>query len=289
MQILQQQHEERMQQQQLRYEEQLKNHQNALLQMVNKQDQQGQQNAAAHNDKIIRNALTQLREDVKTRLTEKCRVTLHTDNFEQWRTAILSDADMIGGLEMITEGQTTPPAEPALDKEIWIKKNEILRCRMIQSFSTTVRTQMNLVDESTASALYERIARDYGKSLAEERLMLSKELKEMKIENNDYLAYMRKVNSIRHKYAALSCPLDENILHDFFILGLGNWQSYFIKNKMDEFYSTKRDPIQNLNIDELMDQLAARVPKGPKDSKETSKPSANRVSTTRIRTTKRRT
>ena len=48
--------------------------------------------------------------------------------------------------------------------------------------------------------------------------MLSKELKEMKLENHDYLAYMRKVNSIRHKYAALECPLDENILHDFFIL-----------------------------------------------------------------------
>src|SRR5580692_3995244 len=88
---------------------------------------------------------------------------------------------------------------------------------------------------------------------------------------------MRKVNSIWYKYAALSCPLDENILHDFFILGLGNWQSYFVKNKIDNFYSTKRDAIQNLNIDDLMDQLA--VPKGPRDSKETSKPLANRAST----------
>ncbi|KAN0073264.1 hypothetical protein V8E54_008484 [Elaphomyces granulatus] len=164
------------------------------------------------------------------------------------RTAILSDADVIGGLEMILQGQTNPPAGSNLEA-IWNKKNEILRCRIIQSFSSTVRTQMNLIDENTASALFERIARDYGKSLAEERLMLSKELKEMKIENNDYLAYMRKVNSIRQKYAALECPLDENILHDFFILGLGNWQSYFIKNKLDKFYSTKRDGIQNLNID----------------------------------------
>ena len=139
--------------------------------MFNKQDRQNQQNTAAHNDKMIRNALTQPREDVKTRLTEKCRVTLHIGNFEQWRTAILSDADMIGGLEMLAETQTAPPTEPALDKEIWIKKNEILRCRMIQSFSTTVRMQMSLIDESTASALYERIARDYGKSLTEEMLM----------------------------------------------------------------------------------------------------------------------
>ena len=69
--------DQQMQQyQQQRQEEQLHNHQNAP-QIVNKQDQQ-----------VLSRIRTPLREDIKSRLAEKCRVTLHTNNFDQWRTAI---------------------------------------------------------------------------------------------------------------------------------------------------------------------------------------------------------
>ncbi|OAX78864.1 hypothetical protein ACJ72_06823 [Emergomyces africanus] len=44
-----------------------------------------------------------------------------------------------------------------------------------------------------------------------------------------------------------------------FILGLGDSQQEFIRTKLDKFYPTKQGPIQNPNLNELMDQSATQA------------------------------
>ncbi|ODH46998.1 hypothetical protein GX48_06935, partial [Paracoccidioides brasiliensis] len=51
----------------------------------------------------------------------------------------------------------------------------------------------------------------------------------------------------------------EGTYHDLFILGLRDWQQEFVRIKLDDFYAIKQGPIQNLNLDELMDQLATHA------------------------------
>ncbi|KGY14537.1 hypothetical protein PABG_12601 [Paracoccidioides brasiliensis Pb03] len=41
--------------------------------------------------------------------------------------------------------------------------------------------------------------------------------------------------------------------------GLRDWQQEFVRIKLDDFYAIKQSPIQNLNLDELMDQLATHA------------------------------
>jgi len=213
--------------------------QNALMQqlLTNQNDQIND----ITNEKAVKTAISQFREDAKLRLTDRCRVTLTATNYDSWRMAIMSDADLIDAIDIFTRDERNPPEEfTLLEKEIWKKKNDILRARIIQSFSHTVREQLGIIEESTAAGLFEQVSIEYGKSFAEERLLNMKELINLKVENNDYLTYMRKFRVIRTKYISLGFPLDENFLHDCFILGLGNWQSQFVKTKLDEFFSGGR-------------------------------------------------
>jgi len=232
--------------------------QNALMQqlLTNQNDQIND----ISNDKAVKAAISQFREDAKLRLTDRCRVTLTGTNYDSWRMAIMSDADLIDAIDIFARDERNPPEEfTPLQKEIWKKKNDILRARIIQSFSHTVREQLGIIEESTAAGLFEQVSIEYGKSFAEERLLNTKELINLKVENNDYLSYMRKFRVIRTKYTSLGFPLDENFLHDCFILGLGNWQSQFVKTKLDEFFSGGRGETKNLNLDALMEQLASRA------------------------------
>jgi hypothetical protein len=63
---------------------------------------------------------------------------------------------------------------------------------MVQSFSPTVEDDIGIVSGHTAMWIWSNIAREYGKSLAEERLTLRKELFDLRLEDNDYMLYMRK-------------------------------------------------------------------------------------------------
>ncbi|EEH15884.2 hypothetical protein PABG_05971 [Paracoccidioides brasiliensis Pb03] len=75
------------------------------------------------------------------------------------------------------------------------------------------------------------------------------------------LLYTRIFQSLNAtaKLVSLGENWAEGTYHDLFILGLRDWQQEFVRIKLDDFYATKQGPIQNPNLDELMDQLATRA------------------------------
>ncbi|KMW69691.1 hypothetical protein, variant [Blastomyces dermatitidis ATCC 18188] len=77
--------------------------------------------------------------------------------------------------------------------------------------------------------------------------------------NSDFHTYLANFRDLKAKLVSLGENWAECTYHDLFILGLGDWQQEFIRMKLDEFYATKQGPIQNLNLDDLMDQLATRA------------------------------
>ncbi|OJD17671.1 hypothetical protein AJ78_02262 [Emergomyces pasteurianus Ep9510] len=84
-------------------------------------------------------------------------------------------------------------------------------------------------------------------------------MRDLRLKNNDFHTYLANFRDLKAKLVSLGEKWAESTYHDLFILGLGDWQQEFIRTKLDEFYATKQGLIQNLNLDDLMDQLATRA------------------------------
>jgi hypothetical protein len=76
--------------------------QNVLMQQ---QQQQNDQINDISNDKAVKAAVSQFREDAKLRLTDRCRVTLTGTNYDSWRMAIMSDADLIDAINIFARDE----------------------------------------------------------------------------------------------------------------------------------------------------------------------------------------
>ncbi|QSS49645.1 hypothetical protein I7I53_10056 [Histoplasma capsulatum var. duboisii H88] len=151
----------------------------------------------------------------------------------------------------------------ALEKERWLIRKKILFRRMLQSLTGLVPPTIGTLELDNAAALWRKIAAVYGISLAEERLNITKELTTLCVKNNNYLLYERRFRYLAARYKELvRDPSD--ILHDLFLIGLRDYQKAFVQTHLDKFYATGQDPISNINIDDLMKQLANRAnkPKG---------------------------
>ena len=59
---------------------------------------------------------------------------------------------------------------------------------------------------------------------------------------------------MRIKILTIRNSFDDNFLYNKFFIGLGNWQYYFVKNRLDKFFSTGRDVFCNLNINKIMSE-----------------------------------
>ena len=48
---------------------------------------------------------------------------------------------------------------------------------------------------------------------------------------------------------------------DLFLIGLGSWNSTFVRTKLDEFFATdqRNQPIKNLNLRDLQGELSNRA------------------------------
>lgn len=78
----------------------------------------------------------------------------------------------------------------------------------------------------------------------------------------------------RHKELATSV---DDIYHDDIILDLENYQSRFMKSKLDEGFSNSQFEIENLDLRTLMDQLSSRV------LKTSGRPSSSQSHTTEVK------
>ncbi|OJD28534.1 hypothetical protein ACJ73_00061 [Blastomyces percursus] len=191
----------------------------------------------------VKDKIDEFRKDSKTKLEGKHAVILNgSNNYQEWKSSILADAHLIQAKNVLVKEETVPPTTVPLDIEIWKKKNELLYTRIFQSLTAT-----------------KDLAQRYAISRAEERLITTKKLRELHLRNGDFLTYMATFRDLKAKLVSLGENWAESTYHDFFILGLGNWQQEFMRMKLDEFYATKQGPIRNLNLDDLMDQLAARA------------------------------
>ncbi|OAT02883.1 uncharacterized protein BDCG_17818 [Blastomyces dermatitidis ER-3] len=84
-------------------------------------------------------------------------------------------------------------------------------------------------------------------------------MRDLHLKNSDFHTYLANFQDLKAKLISLGKNWAECTYHDLFILGLRDWQQEFIRMKLDEFYTTKQSPIQNLNLDDLMNQLATRA------------------------------
>jgi hypothetical protein len=87
----------------------------------------------------------------------------------------------------------------------------------------------------------------------------------LKDEDNKFTLYQAKFKRIEAKIKRLDITA-QDILHDVFLLNLGNYQNAFINSRLDEFFATgsQEEPIKNLDLDDLIRQLNNRSRDVPK-------------------------
>ena len=273
---------------QLHHEQRQLDHEQRLATMFTTQHHHSSPAPSVAPSSSIHPDIQQVQEDIKTLLTDKCRVTLSLDNFESWRMAIVSDADLIQATQVL-ETAAPPDDNDFLASTIWSKKNTVLRARMLNAMTSPVRERLGVTTHLSASGIWEKVNALFGKSLAEERFLATKSLRELTLENGDYLTYQARFQQILTRLQNLGETLPDFLAHDFFIHGLGSWNRTFIKTRLDEFFSTGRGPIQNLDLFGLMAQLASRAGthnregnarKDPNSSPGHAKPATNKPSGT---------
>ncbi|OJD25178.1 hypothetical protein ACJ73_03455 [Blastomyces percursus] len=111
--------------------------------------------------------------------------------------------------------------------DILTKEETLLYTRIFQSLNATVRDSLGPLDDThMAATIWKDLAQRHAISRAEERLQTTKRMRDLRLKNNDF-----------HIYLFYEFP----------------------RMKLDEFYATKQGPIQNLDLDVLMDQLATRA------------------------------
>ncbi|KMW69690.1 hypothetical protein BDDG_13841 [Blastomyces dermatitidis ATCC 18188] len=206
--------------------------------------------------------ISEYRKDAKAKLEGKHVIILNGSvNYLEWKSSILADAHLIQAKDVLIKGETVPPTTVPLDIELWNRKNELLYTRIFQSLNATVRDSLGPLDEDAylAATIWKNLARRYAISRAEERLLTTKKMRDLRLKNSDFHTYLANFRDLKAKLVSLGENWAECTYHDLFILGLGDWQQEFIRMKLDEFYATKQGPIQNLNLDDLMDQLATRA------------------------------
>ncbi|KAL4864492.1 hypothetical protein BDV12DRAFT_201102 [Aspergillus spectabilis] len=197
----------------------------------------------------------QFRKEVKTKLGEP-KVILQYDNFEAWRNNTLMDAHLIDAGDMLLYEQVSPPSKE-MNPKLWWKKNDIIFTRMLQSIHHTIKDTLGKLESTNAVILWQQLHTELGLSRAEERIQAIESLRNLRLQNGNYFEYQRRFKALKATIDTFE-PTVEDFYHDFFVKGLGNWQQTFMQSKLDDFYSTRRGPIQNIDLLELMNQLSKR-------------------------------
>ncbi|EDN03589.1 predicted protein [Histoplasma mississippiense (nom. inval.)] len=90
---------------------------------------------------------------------------------------------------------------------------------------------------------------------------MEQEFTHLHVKDGDYLAYVRRYQYLSARMRQLTEDRGENYLHDFFIIGLRDYQRTYVKSRLDTFYGTGQGPIVNLDINDLTKQIAHRMSK----------------------------
>ncbi|OJD26307.1 hypothetical protein ACJ73_02309 [Blastomyces percursus] len=234
-----------------------------MMEYMERQDRRMEaliQKLGDNSTSLSHDPVNEFRKDAKIKLEGKHAVILDGINYLEWKSSILADAHLIQAKDILIKEETVPLITVSLDIELWNRKNELLYTRIFQSLNATVRDSLGPLDDTyMAATIWKDLARRYAISQTEERLQTTKKMRDLRLKNNDFHMYLANFRNPKTKLVSFSENWAEGTYHDLFILGLGDWQQEFIRMKLDEFYATKQGPIQNLNLNDLMDQLATRV------------------------------
>ncbi|OAX77938.1 hypothetical protein ACJ72_07758, partial [Emergomyces africanus] len=168
----------------------------------------------------LKQQIRKYQKEVQTSMNSKPVTTFDGTNYPEWKIGILADAEVIGGLDILTKKQKAPPEGlTTLENERW----------------------------------------EYAVvSLAEERMDIMRELTTLHIKDNGYVAFQRRFRYLVARHKELTTNGPEDFYHDLFLIGLREHQKAFVQTRLDDFYKTGQDPICNIGIDDLMNQLANR-------------------------------
>lgn len=105
--------------------------------------------------------------------------------------------------------------------------------------------------------IWQALNAEFGVSKAEERLTLMQKIRDISIQSNDYSQYLQKFRMLWRELRALKITIDD-LEHDFFVIGLCDYQRQFVKTQLDTFYHEGRDRIKNIDLRQFQDALLAR-------------------------------
>lgn len=206
--------------------------------------------------------IERLRKDIKERFQHKLTsLTTETDSFAKWRADVLNDALLIDAKDILTGGETSAPRSLSKrDAALWQRRNDSLYVRMFNSMTPTVRQIIGPQTRTSAADLFIRASECFGISAAKERYLLVQELTTLKLRDNDWTRYLNRYREIQSRLEELNTT-KEDIEHDLFLIGLGSWNSTFVRTKLDEFFATgqRNQPIKNLNLRDLQGELSNRA------------------------------
>src|SRR5882762_1916499 len=216
----------------------------------------------ASPENYIQAEIERLRKDIKERFQHKLRsLTTEKDSFAKWRADVLNDALLIDAKNILTEEETSAPKSLSKrDAALWQRRNDSLYVRMFNSMTPTVRQIIGPQTRTSAADLFIGASECFGISAAKERYLLIQELTTLKLRGNDWTQYLNRYREIQSRLEELNVT-KEDIEHDLFLIGLGSWNSAFVRTRLDEFFATgqRSQPIKNLNLKDLQGELSNRA------------------------------
>jgi hypothetical protein len=189
------------------------------------------------------------------------KVILDGTNFLKWKHTIRSDAMLIKAVDILDNGQTSPPYESTnLEVALWKARNDALHTRIWKSLSTNIQQILTPLEADDASPLWELINSKFGITEAQERYNLVRDMSSTEIQDSDYFEYQTRWQHFDAAAKRLNLTYDD-IHHDLFLQGLRGWQKHYVKIRLDEYFATgtASKPIQNIDLDSLKRELQNRA------------------------------
>ncbi|EDN05272.1 predicted protein, partial [Histoplasma mississippiense (nom. inval.)] len=95
--------------------------------------------------------------EAQASLNTKSVTTFDGTNYQTWKMAFLSDAEVIGGANILNKNQQEPPEGlSSLDQRYWVIRSKLLFRRMLQSLVGSVRLTMGSIQPDNAAALWNK-------------------------------------------------------------------------------------------------------------------------------------
>jgi hypothetical protein len=215
-----------------------------------------------YEDEIIQKQADRYEKRSIQTLSYQTKVLLRPGLYMNWRQGFLLAAEAIEARDLIENQENQPPHWlTKLESAIWRVKHRVLLHYLISTLTPTIAQNLEGINRQSLLAVWRHLQSTYGISRAQERLNVVKSFKTLSVEGNNYHNYLSKYRKIVTQMENLGVTI-EDILHDNFIAGLGDYNKVFVDSQLDIFYAKSRNnpaTITNLNLSHLQEALLNRA------------------------------